>query len=190
MKNLKAALSFGGILTAKDIDRITRFFKPETFKSGGEFLSIGNLSNRIGFIDSGILRIYSVGGDFEDVTKYFIQKNQFVMDLQSFYENTPSSSGVQAVTKCRMFSIERMAWNELSEEIPNLYILTKSLTEAALLNKIKTNEFLHFGSAKDKYLEFTRRYPELALYVPLQFIASYLQITPQSLSRIRSSLRA
>jgi hypothetical protein len=55
------------------------------------------------------------------------------------------------------------------------------------LNKIKDADFLRFGTAKEKYAEFVRRYPDLALSVPLQYIASYLQITPQSLSRIRKA---
>ncbi len=57
-----------------------------------------------------------------------------------------------------------------------------------LLNKIKDNDFLNFRTAADKYREFVKRYPDLALYVPQQYIASYLKITPQSLSRIRKTL--
>ncbi|WP_170827259.1 cyclic nucleotide-binding domain-containing protein [Arcticibacter eurypsychrophilus] len=49
----------------------------------------------------------------------------------------------------------------------------------------KDNDFLHFGTAKERYDQFVKRYPDLALSVPLQCIASYLRITPQSFSRIR-----
>ena len=69
--------------------------------------------------------------------------------------------------------------------MPQLFILSKSLTEAALLNKLKDKDFLHFGTARQKYQEFVRRYPDLALRVPQRYVASYLGITPQSLSRIR-----
>ncbi|MBO3273152.1 hypothetical protein [Hymenobacter defluvii] len=61
------------------------------------------------------------------------------------------------------------------------------LTEATLLNKIKDNDFLHFGTAKQKYQEFVKRYPDLLLIIPQHYIASYLHITPQLLSRIRKS---
>lgn len=71
------------------------------------------------------------------------------------------------------------------EEIPKFFILSKSLAESALLNKLKDNDFLNFGTATDKYREFLHRYPDLAQQVPQGMIASYLKITPQSLSRIR-----
>lgn len=187
MNNLETALSFGGILPARDVDYILGFFELEMLKPGEDFLSIGDISKQIGFVDAGVLRVYVINERGEEATKYFIQKNQFLMDIESFYDNKPSTSAFEAVTNCRILSVKRNAWNNLSEKIPKLYILTKSLTEAALLSKIKDNEFLHFGSASDKYREFMQRCPDLALYVPLQHIASYLQITPQSLSRIRKN---
>jgi len=68
------------------------------------------------------------------------------------------------------------------------FTLQFCFSESTLLNKIKDNDFLNFGSAKIKYLEFVKRYPALAQQVPQQYIASYLKITPQSLSRIRNEL--
>lgn len=188
MENLINALSFGGILSDESLEYVAGFFEAKTYKPGDHFLSIGKISNRIGFVDEGIFRAYAIGGDVEKATKYFIRKNQFAVEIESFYEGKPSSSAIQAVMQSKTLVIQRRTWNKLCEEVPKFYILTKSLTEAALLNKIKDNEFLHFGSAKDKYLEFIKRYPNLAVKVPQQYIASYLQITPQSLSRIRREL--
>ena len=94
----------------------------------------------------------------------------------------------KAVVNCRIFRVKRADWGKLTEKIPRLFILTKSLSEATLLNKIKDNDFLNFRTAADKYREFVKRYPDLALYVPQQYIASYLKITPQLLSRIQKTL--
>jgi CRP-like cAMP-binding protein len=159
MNNLESALNFGGILSPKDAKYVTGFFETLDLKQGEYFLPLGKVSNQIGFVDSGVLRAYAIGGDVEEVSKYFVRKNQFVVDIESFYDNKPSTSAIQAVTECRILMIKRKVWNRLNEEVPKLYILTKSLTEAALLNKIKDNEFLHFGSAKDKYLEFIKDIP-------------------------------
>jgi hypothetical protein len=82
----------------------------------------------------------------------------------------------------------RRDWERLTEKIPKLFILMKSLSEALMLNKLKDLDFLNFGTATDKYKEFLKRHPDLALYVPQQYIASYLKIAPQSLSRIRKNL--
>ena len=108
-----------------------------------------------------------------------------MMEFESFYDNKPATSGMQAVTEARLLTINRNGWNRLSEQVPKLFLLTKSLTEMTLMNKVKDNDFMYFGTARQRYDEFVKRYPDLALAVPLQYIASYLHITPQSLSRIR-----
>lgn len=75
MKNLINALSFGGILSEDELKYVSGFFKVQKIKPGEEFLSGGSISNQIGFVDEGILRIYMIGGRTEEVTKYFVQQN-------------------------------------------------------------------------------------------------------------------
>ena len=188
MESLHSALSFGGILPRESIQKIISFFVPKKFKSNDYFLNAGKVANEIGFVDTGIFRSFATGRGGEEVTKYFIRQNQFMVDLESYYEQKPSESSLQAVVESKLFVISRSSWTRLNEDIPKLYILTKSLTEATLLNKIKDNDFLNYGTAKDKYQEFIKRYPDLIREVPQQYIASYLKITPQSLSRIRKTI--
>ena len=184
---LRSVLKYGGILSEKDIEKILPNYELIVLKPGDEFLSIGHISNRIGFVDEGILRVYFLTEEGNEVSKYFIRPDQFGVDLESYYDNKPSVYGMQAVIPTTIYSMNRTTWNKLSEEIPKLFMFMKSLTEVTLLNKVKDNEFLLFGTAKVKYQEFIKRYPDLARDVPLQHIASYLQITPQSLSRIRAA---
>lgn len=188
MERLRTALNFGGILPNESIDYIISHFKQENLKAYEYFMTLGRVANGFGFVNSGIFRSYSVGKDGEEVTKYFIRQNQFVVDLESYYSLRPSESALQAVVDSELFTIRRSVWDKLTEEVPKLFLLTKSLTEVALLNKMKDNDFLNYGTALDKYQEFIKRYPDLALQVPQQYIASYLKITPQSLSRIRKNL--
>jgi CRP-like cAMP-binding protein len=188
MEKLCAALSFGGILTKEEIDDIILHFEEKQLQAGKEFLSIGKVCNEIGFVDSGIIRGYSVSAKGEEATKYFFREKQFIVNLESYYSHKPSTMALQAITSSRVLSIKRQSWEELTEKIPKLFILTKSLAEANLLNKLKDNDFLNFGTAAGKYGEFIKRYPELALHIPQQYIACYLKITSQSLSRIRKTL--
>ena len=188
MENLRQALRFGGVLSPDEIAYITGCFAVQPLRAGEHFLFPGELSNRLGFVSSGVCRTYLVGPQPEDeATTCFIRPNQFILDLESFYSNQPTHSGIQALTACELLLIDRRPWQQLIEEIPKLFILSKLLTEVALLNNLKDNDFLHFGTAKQKYLEFVKRYPDLVLSVPQHYIASYLRITPQSLSRIRKS---
>ncbi len=189
MEKLKQALGFGGILSEQDIHQITSQFKILKLKASEHFHHLNTVSNEIGFIEEGIIRVYSLDADGNDVTKYFVREHQFMVDLESYYAGTGSNDGFQAVVNSKAYVITKSAITKLTEELPNLFIFLKSITEVHLLNKIKDNDFLNFGDAKTKYLEFVRRYPHLAQQVPQQYIASYLKITPQSLSRIRTKLR-
>jgi len=188
MEKLRAALHFGGILTKENIEEIVSCFEEKKLQPGMDFSSIGEVSNEIGFINSGVLRTYSVSPKGEESTRYFFRENQFIVDLDSYYTRRPSDYPLQAVVSTHLYYIKRFEWDRLLETIPQLFIFTKSVSEAILLNKLKDNDFLNFGTASDKYREFVKRYPDLALSVPQQFIASYLKITPQSLSRIRRTI--
>lgn len=186
MENLHKAFSFGGVLSPDEIAHVTKQFVRQSLQAGEQFLTPGASSNRIGFVGAGVCQGYVVGKKPEqEKTTYFYRPNQFLLDIESFYSHRPARLGIRAMTECELLYIDWHRWHQLSEEVPNLFILSKSLTEAALLNKLKDNDFLHFGTARQKYLEFIKRYPDLALSVPQRYIASYLGITPQSLSRIR-----
>jgi len=188
MDKLKAILRFGAILTDENINQIASNFKQKHIKASEHFLEVGQIAHEIAFIDSGIIRIYKPDYDGNEITKYFFKENQFFVDLESYYSAGPSSDAFQAVVDSEIYTIRKISIDKLCEQIPNFFIFLKSITETTLLNKIKDNDFLNFGNSKIKYLEFVKRYPNLALQVPQQYIASYLKITPQSLSRIRREL--
>ena len=188
MEKLKSALSFGGILSEGDITIIASAFQQRELKSEEYFQEFGKIADKIAFLENGILRVFSTDERGDDVTKYFVRENQFFADIISYYSAQPATDAIQAVTPCKIFWIYFSAFEKLYAEIPNLNIFFKSISESTLLNKIKDNDFLNFGNAKTKYGEFVRRYPVLAQQVPQQYIASYLKITPQSLSRIRNEL--
>lgn len=188
MVKLEAALSFGGILSKKDIAYCLSYFNKKQLKANEHFHQLHHIANEIGFINEGIFRIYTADALGNDITKHFVQENQFMVDLASYYTANPGTDGIQAMVPSEIFSIHKSALNHLIETIPSFYIFLKSISEAHLINKLKDNDFLNFGDARTKYLEFIRRYPTIATQVPQQYIASYLKITPQSLSRIRREI--
>lgn len=188
MEKLKAALSFGAILTKKNIEDIISFFDEKELQAGIHFSKIGKVSDEIGFIDTGVVRNYVVNETGEEVTIYFFRENQFIVDLESYYSRKPSTYPFQAVINSRIYFVKHQDWEKLTKKIPKLFILAKSLSEALLLKKFKDNGYLNFGTATDKYKEFIKKYPDLALSIPQQYIASHLKITPQSLSRIRKTI--
>lgn len=188
MDKLKSALAFGGILSGADIKALALNFKHRKAKAGGYVQELHEVATEIIFVHSGILRIFGIDTDGNDITKYFIRENQFFANLESYYTKLPATDAIQCVVSSEFYTIKFSAFERHLQEIPNLFIFSKSMSEATLLNKIKDNDFLNFGDAKTKYLELLKRYPALVEQVPQQYIASYLKITPQSLSRIRKEL--
>lgn len=188
MDKLKSALAFGGILSGADIEALALNFEHRKAKAGGYVQELHEVATEIIFVHSGILRIFGIDTDGNDITKYFIRENQFFANLESYYTKLPATDAIQCVVSSEFYTIKFSAFERHLQEIPNLFIFSKSMSEATLLNKIKDNDFLNFGDAKTKYLELLKRYPALVEQVPQQYIASYLKITPQSLSRIRKEL--
>ncbi|MBZ4192612.1 Crp/Fnr family transcriptional regulator [Niabella beijingensis] len=188
MEKLRSVLSFGGILSKDAIEQVAAHFKRRLLKTNDHFQEVHKTAREIAFVENGILRVYAADCNGNEVTKYFIRENQFFVDLESYYTATPATDACQAAVHSELYTVHKSVIEKLSDETPNLYIFIKTLTEASLMNKIKDNDFLNFGDSKTKYLEFVKRYPNLAQQVPQQYIASYLKITPQSLSRIRKEL--
>ncbi|AWW28771.1 hypothetical protein DN752_00715 [Echinicola strongylocentroti] len=178
MEKLKHALEFGGILSKDDIDTVAGSFQLKMLNPGDHFHRIGKVANEIAFVDHGAIRVYAAEANGTEVTKYFVRPNQFAVELESYYSRQVGKDGIQAVIPTEVYIIHQNAFQQLLEKIPNLFIYFKAVSEAHLLNKITDGDFLNYGSSKTKYVEFLRRYPDLAHQVPLQYIASYLKITP------------
>ena len=188
MEKLKSALSFGGILSATDINILAAGFKLHHLKGGTYIEEFHEVASEIIFVDSGVLRLLGVDAIGNDITKHFVKENQFFANLESYYTKQPATEAIQAVIASKIYTIAFSNFERYYQTIPNLYIYFKTLSEASLLQKLKDNDFLNYGDAKTKYLELLRRYPQIVQQVPQQYIASYLKITPQSLSRIRKEL--
>lgn len=188
MDKLKSALAFGGILSGADIEALAINFRHHKAKAGGYIQELHEVATEIIFVHSGVLRVFGIDADGNDITKHFIRENQFFANLESYYSKLPATEAIQCAVSSEFYTIKFSAFERHLQEIPNLFIFFKSISEVTLLNKIKDNDFLNFGDAKTKYLELLRRYPVLVQQVPQQYIASYLKITPQSLSRIRKEL--
>ncbi|UOQ75088.1 Crp/Fnr family transcriptional regulator [Hymenobacter cellulosilyticus] len=179
MENLRKAFGFGGVLHADEITQVTDPFRAQSLRAGEHFFAPGDSPNQLGFVSAGVCRLYLVGREPEqEATRCFIRPHQFILDLESFHSNRPSQVGIQALTACELLVLDKRTWQQLLVEVPKLFILSKLLTEVALLNNLKDSDFLLFGTARQKYEEFVKRYPDLALCVPQHYIASYLGITP------------
>lgn len=180
-------LQFGN-LNPQQIDFITKKGKELTFNKDDYFSEAGKIAKQIGFILEGILRVCYYDNNGNDVTKYFIDENNFVVDLDSFDNKIPSSGYVQAVTDCKLIIFSKHDWEDISDTIVGWDCIINKIIKKSLIQKIERRSPLVSEDATTRYLAFMETYPQLVNRIPLSYLASYLGITQSSLSRIRKNI--
>ncbi|HMI59862.1 MAG TPA: Crp/Fnr family transcriptional regulator [Puia sp.] len=172
----------------KDQDMIFSCFEPGSFKEGEYLFREGKICSQLFYICSGILRIVSTNDKGMDRTHYFYKEDQFCTILKSFGEASVAEAGIQAACDVEVLTISRQKLNMLYVSAPYMKDIIDRMFQQQLLEKVETrNAFLGLD-AESQYKLFVENQPDIALRVSLKDIASYLGITPQSLSRIRRNI--
>jgi CRP-like cAMP-binding protein len=177
-----------GQLNQQQIDLVKSKAKKAHLKKGDYFSEAGKIANQVAFIVGGILRVCYYNNKGEEITRYFIDENNFAVDLNSFTYKIPSSEYVQAITDCELAIFSAEALKELSLTIIGWDNIINQITAKALIEKVARISPMLAEDAKLRYLSFLDKFPLLANRIPLSLLASYLGITQSSLSRIRRSL--
>lgn len=155
-----------------------------------EYLSeAGKIPRQVGFVLEGVFRFCYYNNKGDEITDYFIDENHFVTDYQNFEAGMASSEYVQAVTDCTLLIFSKKDWDELMNTIIGWDKIVVKIVQKCLLEKIERRSPLVSEDATTRYLSFMEKFPQMANRVPLSYIASYLGVTQQSLSRIRKKLR-
>ncbi len=189
MENLINYLLQFGQLNPQQIDLVKDKAKEIYVKKEEYFSEAGKVARQVGFMIDGIMRVCYYNHKGEEVTRYFIDENNFVVDLNSFNYQIPSSEYVQAITDCKLIVFSHSALTELSGTIIGWDSMVNKITSKSLLQKIERISPLVAEDATTRYLRFMERYPTLTNRIPLSYLASYLGITQSSLSRIRKNVR-
>jgi len=175
-------------LNQDEIELISGYFKQETLKAEYQLLIAGNKYKKIIFVVEGLLRIFIIDNNGQEVVKNFIEPNCIFADFESFDKNQIALINVSAVTECTILSLSKADANELIRQLPKWEYLMKARGIQALNEMIKKREFLLIGDSTQQYQHFVKHHPLLAQKVPLKYIASFLRITQSSLSRIRKQI--
>ncbi len=181
-------LQFGS-LNQQQIDLILKKIQTLELKKDEYFSEAGRISQQVGFVLDGIVRVCYYNNKGEEITKYFIDENNLVVDLESFENEIPSTAYVQATTDATILIFSRKDWRELSDTIVGWDAIVHKLISKALRQKVERRSPLISEDATTRYQMFLEIYPNIVNRVPLSYVASYLGITQSSLSRIRKNIR-
>ena len=180
-------LRFGN-LNEQQIELLKESIKSVDLKAGEYFSEAGRIAHRVAFVTEGILRVCYYKREGDEITRYFIDEDNFAVDLNSFQTQIPSSEYIQAILPCKLLVFEREQLKNLSDTIMSWDGIMGKISNKALMDKVNRISPMLAEDAKTRYLEFFKRYPGLSNRIPLNYLASYIGITKNSLSRIRKEL--
>jgi CRP-like cAMP-binding protein len=175
-------------ITGDDEAVITPYFQAKHFKEGEYLFTDGKVCRELFFVVSGILRTVNTNQKGIDVTHYFIGDKQFCTILQSFNNETIAGDGIQACCDTHVLSISKKNLLELYQKLPFMVDLINHVNQQRMLEKIRLKNAYSGEDAIERYKAFLFVQSDIAYRVPQNYIASYLNVTPQSLSRIRRNL--
>jgi len=168
---------------------ISSYVHSRSVQEGELLLQEGRLAREMFFVCRGILKIVTVNAKGNEVTQFFIKENHFCTILNSFNNEVPANESIKAACPAELIVLPRTGLWELYAKLPYFQPLINRITQQTLLAKIAVRNGYMGEDAATRYQQFLERQPDIALRVPLSDVASYLGITPQSLSRIRKQLK-
>lgn len=186
--SLKEQILSIATFTENEMEKIISCFEYEKFDSKTYIASIGKINNRIFFIINGLARTYYLKNG-KEITTYLSCDNGFIASYSSFINQTPSYENIHCLEECEVLSITYEKMQYLYAEIPNWERVGRILAEQNFLCMADRLLKLQMISAKEKYQTFLKTAPSKIIQrTPLLHVASFLGITPESLSRIRQNI--
>lgn len=172
-------------LTGEAEESLLKNWKHKLALKRSDFLvSKGDVESNLFFVESGSLRIfYPVKG--EEICAGFAYTNNLICSYPSFINQLPSEYSIQALKACKIYFIKRKDFYQLFDAHKSLERAWRMLEEEALIGKIEREiEMLAF-TPEERYERLMKRSPHIFQIIPKKYIASYLRMTPETLSRIK-----
>lgn len=167
-----------------DLDKISSYFQLTTLARGDYFLKPDRICDKLSFHKSGLIRVYALA-DGKEITQWISTTGYFVTDLNGIMFNKPSRYTIQALTDCELYTIPLKEYQNLGRHIPQWHHLEK-LFIARCFTFLEERIFnLLSMDTEQRYQALMRQSPELFNLVPLQYLASMMGMTPETLSRLR-----
>lgn len=186
--NLTTYLTSHVDIEVEVINQIINQCKIKQYKKNDFLLRQGEKCSHSFFVEKGLLRQYSIDDKGKEHIIQFASENWFMTDRESVYFQQPSIYFIQALENTSVFEVDEDFFTNMSKKNASFLEFNNRLLHNHIRHLQKRITQLLSATAEERYLDFIRIYPDLTLRVPQVLIASYLGITPESLSRVRKEL--
>lgn len=173
-------------MTHDELDVLESILVPMKFQKGEKILNEGEIDTNIYWIVKGLVRLFYYKND-KELTEHMATENNIVMSIESLFKEEPSHLQIMALEPTLIYALPRQLLEQKAMRSVNIQILYRKILEESLINSQIHADMLRFETAQSKYMKLVKLQPQLVLRAPLVYIASYLQITPETLSRVRNS---
>lgn len=170
-----------------ELDILESILVPMKFARGENVVSEGEVCVAIYYVERGLLREYYYKNN-KEVTEYLAVDGNVFMCIESLFQNEPSKLIVEALEPSVVYALPKDRLEEVALHNVNIQILYRKILEESLIISQRRADLLRFESAKDRYRKLCKLNPKVIMKAPLVYIASYLQMTPETLSRVRSAV--
>lgn len=171
-------------------DEISHFFSKLVqvdFKKNDIILKAGQTENYLSFVEHGLLRFY-VEKEDREITFDFAFAGNFTSGYSSFLTRDPSPFFIQALTDTSLWRIAYEDLQGIYKDSEKAQMIGRLAAEQLFIRKAKRELSFLIQSAAERYMHLLQEQPEMVQEIPLKYLASYIGITPQALSRIRKRI--
>ncbi|SMO53103.1 Crp/Fnr family transcriptional regulator [Gracilimonas mengyeensis] len=185
---MKEYLKALDILTNKEIGQLWSLTKHRRLEKGEYFIREKQVCREVVFVEKGILRSYYTDSEGEEITYCITFSKRFMTAYSSLITGSPTPENIQAVTDAKLRVIQKKEFEKLENESANWIRLQKFFAEQEYLAMEERVFSYQKTDARQRYQKLVKEHPDYLQEIPLQYLASYLGITPRHLSRIRSEV--
>ena len=172
-------------LSAQGIETLASILLPLKFQKGDTIMAEGTICSALYYVQNGMVRQYYYKNS-KDVTEHFSFEGRIVFCIDSFLKQEPSRLIVEALENSVLYAIPYNKLQRLVTEDPEISRLYRKILEHVAISSQEHADSQRFESAIERYERLLREKPEIVLRAPLVHIASFLQMMPETLSRVRN----
>ena len=173
-------------MTHDELDVLESVLVPMKFAKGEMILKEGEVCRHIYHIDKGLVRQFYYKAD-KELTEHIGTDNSIVMCIESLFREEPTRLQMEALEPTVIYALPKHRLEEVALHNVNIQILYRKILEESLILSQVHADLVRFETAQDRYRKICKLMPQVVLRAPLVYIANYLQMTPETLSRVRSA---